>query len=160
MLEHEGEALRHRVVAQPPIREWLLPIDMREVLHVARLVEERSVVVVPAVRADHQVDLARDLHRRAERAWRLAGPLLRIKMHVGLLMHGHAQPLQRRLQRGQHPLAREVRVELRRTREPRQVAPLRRRRVDVDLPQLALQPAAIRRFRLSQKALDQAAQPL
>ena len=68
VLEQEGERLGHRVVPQMPELERQAGVGVRVVLDVATLVEERAVVVPPARRRDHQIDLVGNARRRAEGA--------------------------------------------------------------------------------------------
>ena len=72
VLEEEGEALGDRVVAQVAVLERKLAPGVREVFGVAALVQQGSVVVLPALGHDHQVDLVGHVDRGAEGPRRLA----------------------------------------------------------------------------------------
>ncbi len=64
---------------------------MCEVLGVPRLVQQRRVVVLPAVRQDDQIDLVGYAYRRAERPRRLELADLGVEAHVGLRVEIDAQ---------------------------------------------------------------------
>ena len=108
VLEEEGEALGHRVVAQIARLHRELARHARVVVRVARLVHEHLVVVAPADECHHEVDLVRHLHGGAEGPWGLVRALLEIQAHAASVQ---AQPFEGELVRRQEPLAGESPVE-------------------------------------------------
>ena len=87
MLEQERVRLADRVVAQTAELERQLRIDVRAVLGVAALVEQRRVVVPSADRRHDQIHLAGHAHRRAERARRLVRTGPDVERHAVLPRH-------------------------------------------------------------------------
>ena len=81
-------------------------------LRVAGLVEERAPVVRAAHRLDDEDHAPGDLDRRAERAGALLRPLLDVELDVLLRAEVDAHVGERRLERGQHLLRRELRIPL------------------------------------------------
>ena len=81
-------------------------------LGVAGLVEEGAPVVGAAHRLDDEDDAAGHLDRRAERARALLRALLDVQLDVLLRPEVDAQVGERRLERGQHPLLRELGIPL------------------------------------------------
>ena len=99
-----------------------LRVGVRVVLGVAALVEERPVVVAPARRRDHQVDLAGHARRRAEGARRLGRPRLGVEVDVGLAPQVDAEPGERRRRTtATSRSAGNIGVEVRGAKEARQV---------------------------------------
>ena len=113
MLEEEREALRDGVVAQEPLLGRERRVGVCEVLGVARLVEERLVVVLAALRQDDEDDPAGDADRRAERARALARAGLDVELDVPLGVEVDPEAGQRRAERRDGALGREPGVELR-----------------------------------------------
>ena len=96
---------------------------LRVVLGVPALVEQRREVLAPADPRDHQVDLVRHPHRRAERPRGLRRPLLRVEDDVRLCREIEAHPGHRLRERRRSAARRERIVERRRAEQARQVGP-------------------------------------
>src|SRR2546423_3362419 len=79
-------------------------------LGVARFVEKCAPVVRAALRLDDEDDPPRDLDRNAERARRLVGTVFEVELDVALRAQIDAEVAERRLERREHPVARERRV--------------------------------------------------
>ena len=121
MLEQEREALGDGVVAEEPLLGRKRRVGVREVLGVARLVEERLVVVLAALRQDDEDDAAGHADRRAERTRALARAGLDVELDVPLGVEVDPQPGERRSERRHGALGREPGVELGRAPEPGEV---------------------------------------
>jgi hypothetical protein len=121
-VEEEGVGLGHRVVSQVAELEGQLGVHAAVVLRVAALVQQRHVVVAPAGRRDHEVDLAGRAHGRAERARRLARARLHVEHDSVLGVDVDAQPRHRRLIGRQQSLAGEAPIGLGEAEEAGQVA--------------------------------------
>ena len=85
MTPEHCEALRHRIVAQPPGGERKVGIHRSEVQCVAVLVPEGLVVGVPASRPQNQVDFVRHAYRRTEGPGLLARPLFDVEPDAAAL---------------------------------------------------------------------------
>src|SRR5579872_1154124 len=132
VLQQHRPAFGDGAVAEPALLDLQLGARVREVLGVARLVEKRRPVVRAAHRLDDEHHLPRHLDRRAERARRLVRPLLDVEVDVLLLVDLHAEVLQRRIERGEHPLRGERGVPLRRAHDARDVPALGLVEADAD----------------------------
>ena len=124
LLEERGPALGDRVVAEAAPLDREIGRRVREVLGVARLVEQRPPVLRPADGLDHEHDAVRHLDRRAERARRLGRPLLEVELDVALAAQVDAEIAERLVERRQHLVRREGRVPLRRPERARDVPAL------------------------------------
>ena len=152
-LDDVGVDLRQRVVARDlaeRVRERR--VDARVVERVPRFVQERLVVVQPALRARDQVDDVRRVGRDHAGARRLLRPVVEIEPDPGHLVHVQADRLQRRHADLDRAL---LRVRLLERREPPEVARVVRRRDVVALgAEQLLEPAlpAARRRRRRMRA--------
>ena len=90
-LEEGGPAFAHGGVAEAPVLDGERGADVREVLGVACLVEERAPVVGSAHRLDDEHDAAGHLDRRAEGARRLQRAALDVELDVLLASAGRSR---------------------------------------------------------------------
>jgi len=107
MLQQHRPAFRDGIVAEPAFFHRQIRGRVREVLGMARFVEQRPPVVRAADRLDHQHHLAGNLDWSAEGAGGLRRPLLEIEMDVLLSVQVDPEVGQGRFERRQHLVRRE-----------------------------------------------------
>ena len=110
VLEEHRPALGDGVVAEPPELDRGGRGDVREMLRVPSLVEERVPVVGAAHRLDHEHYPTRHFDRRAEGARALARARIEVEVDVLLRAQVDAEPVQRPLERRDHAVAGEALV--------------------------------------------------
>ena len=130
MLHQRRPGLRHGDVAEALRLDRQIAGDVRVVLGVTGLVEERAPVVDTAHRLDHEHDAARDLDRRAERPWALLRPLLDVELDVLLRAQVDPEVGEGDLERGNHLLRGEGLVPAGGAEDARDVPALRLRKPD------------------------------
>ncbi len=121
VVEQERERLGDRVVAEVAVLEREPRVDVREVLDVAALVQQRGEVVAPADRRHDEAHVLRDSDRDAEGARRLAGARRDVEVHVALRRGVDPEAGERRLEARQQLRAVERGVRLGEAEEARQV---------------------------------------
>ena len=132
---HQRPGLRHGDVAQALCLDRQVSGDVRVVLGVTGLVEERAPVVDTAHRLDHEHDAAGDLDRRAERPWALLRPLLDVELDVLLRAQVDPEVGEGDLERGNHLLRGEGLVPGGGAEDARDVPALRLRKPDAARPE-------------------------
>ncbi len=120
----EAQPFGHGVVAEPSLLHRQVRRGESEVLGVAGLVEERPPVVDAADRLDDEHDAVGNLDRGTERARRLLLTRLDVELDVRLGADVDSEAGQRRLERGHHPVGRELAIPFGRPEQARDVPAL------------------------------------